>query len=88
MLSTVDREGANRAGRLAWVLYAILFTVAVPWYWPPGEPTLWLGVPAWLVTSIAASAGISILTAALMLRRWPGEDEPAEESARGGGDEP
>ncbi len=61
-------------GHLAPLLYLLLLAGAVPWYWPADHRVLWFGLPAWVVVAIGVSCAASILTAALLARRWPGED--------------
>ncbi len=56
-----------------WLTYLLLFALGVPWYWPAGDTTLWLGMPAWVVVAIGVSAVISLFTAWLLRRPWPGE---------------
>jgi len=57
-------------------MYAGLFVLGVPWYWPAHDTqTLLAGVPIWAVASLACSVAISCLTAYLVLRRWPVEEE-------------
>ncbi len=60
-----------------WLAYAVLLAIAVPWYWPSGDATLWLGLPAWVVVALLANLAASLLTAWLLLKRWPdsGNDE-------------
>ena len=56
-----------------WTIYAVLLTLGIPWYWrwlAADRLILWFGLPAWVVTSIVASAAASVLTAALFLRPW------------------
>ena len=36
---------------------------------------MWFGMPAWVVTAIVASVATSVLTAVLLSRPWPGEEE-------------
>jgi hypothetical protein len=60
-----------------WVVYAVLFGLAVPWYWrfiPLGHGRLWFGMPSWATASIVASLFISLYTAWLLRRRWPDEE--------------
>lgn len=59
---------------LLWATYALLVAVGIPWYWPSDSVTLWLGVPAWAVTALVCSLGVSLLTALAFQRRWPGEE--------------
>ena len=71
-----DQTDEYRISPWVWVAYLVLLAVGVPWYWPEGVMILWFGLPAWLVTAVAASTGVSLLTAVVLRRRWPGEDEP------------
>jgi hypothetical protein len=63
-----------------WVIYLVLFAIAVPWYWtfsfmPIEQTAVWIGFPAWVVVSVAGSFLISCFTALLWVRFWPEEDE-------------
>jgi len=61
-----------------WLIYLVLFIVAVPWYWwmlPVSGMSVWLGMPLWVVVSLAVSAIVSTFTAALLCRRWPDEQD-------------
>ncbi|NIO39283.1 MAG: hypothetical protein GTO41_03205 [Burkholderiales bacterium] len=58
------------------VTYVCLFAVAVPWYWElwgadPVRPLV-LGTPRWFALSILVSLVISIFTALVITRWWPG----------------
>ena len=63
------------------LVYALLFVVAVPWYWqffPARAESILLGMPTWVTIAIAASFVVSALTAWRMLTcRWPGEEDAA-----------
>lgn len=81
----------SRARLTPWLVglaYVALFAIGIPWYWPRGSTTLWFGMPAWLLTAIAASAGVSLLTALALRRPWPGEDGPTEGIPHGEEDRP
>ena len=54
-----------------WWLYAALFGVSIPWYWPQSEPTIWFGLPAWVIVTLLSSFVISGFTAWLLMSRWP-----------------
>ena len=55
-----------------WVIYVILFGVSVPWYLPEsGQPLIWLGVPSWVVISLAAYVAIAAFTVVVIRRYWP-----------------
>ena len=60
-----------------WLVYACLFGISIPWYWPKAEITLWAGVPVWVIVTLLSSLAISCFTAWLLLYRWP-EDPIAE----------
>ena len=65
-----------------WFIYAALFAVGIPWYWPRGHSTIWWGMPAWVVVALASSVALSVYTACLLSRPWPEESQPrgAEDS--------
>lgn len=57
----------------------VLAVASVPWYLPGGVTGRIIGgLPIWVWTAVACSAGISILTAVLALRFWS-DDEPDDE---------
>jgi len=50
----------------------MLFLLSVPWYLPESDPVpIWLGLPYWVVISIASSVGVALFTALIVTRRWP-----------------
>ncbi len=60
-------------------LLLVLAVASVPWYLPGGVTGRIVGgLPIWVWTAIACSAGISTLTAVLALRFWR-DDEPDHE---------
>ena len=63
-----------------WFVYAVLFAVAIPWYWPDDDARLFLGIPLWAAVSIGVSFLISCYTAWLLLRYWP--ETPDEEAPK------
>lgn len=68
--------------RWIWLVYAVLFGLAVPWYWQfmPGDPDrLWLGMPRWAAAAVLGSLLISLFTCWLFQRRWPEESQVREE---------
>lgn len=55
-----------------WLVYLLLFALSVPWYLPAdAAPALWLGVPYWVVLSLAAVVAIAAFTAWCAQRYWP-----------------
>jgi hypothetical protein len=83
-----DRDRGRLTGWFVGLAYVGLFAAGIPWYWPRGSTTLWFGMPAWLLVAIAASAGVSLLTALALRHRWPGEDVPPEGTSQGKEDGP
>jgi hypothetical protein len=64
---------------IVWLAYAVLFAAAVPWYWPADTSAQWLGLPLWVVVTLAGSFLISGFTAWLFLFAWPEDDSPGED---------
>ncbi len=57
-----------------WPVYLVLFGASVPWYLPADAPLrIWLGLPHWVVISLAATAGVAVFTAFVVHRLWPDE---------------
>jgi hypothetical protein len=63
--------------RWIWPVYVALFAASVPWYVPDGPLRIWMGLPHWVVLSIAAIAGVALFTVFVVRRYWPDEDEGA-----------
>jgi hypothetical protein len=64
-----------------WVVYAVLFGLAIPWYWrflPIDSERLWIGMPVWATSAVVGSLAISLFTAWLLSRRWPQESGEAD----------
>ncbi len=61
-----------------WLSYAALLAVSIPWYWPPDDKTLWLGMPAWATVAVVGSLAMSTFTAVLIWRCWPAADAPED----------
>ena len=61
-------------------IYLVLLVISVPWYWmfiPDASSTMILGVPSWVVVSVTVSACVSVHTALILRRPWPGEEGEA-----------
>lgn len=54
----------------ALLTYITLLALAVPWYWPPDSRLIWLGFPAWVVTSVLISLVASIVTCVIFLKNY------------------
>ena len=70
------RPADGRRGFPAWIwpVYVLLFGASVPWYLPADGPLrIWLGLPHWVVISLAATAGVAVFTAFVVHRLWPEE---------------
>ncbi len=74
----VEVEGLRDEPRrhpLIWVVYLLLFVVAVPWYWPTGyRGPLVLGLPLWAAVSLGAVVLMALWTAFVIRRWWREED--------------
>ena len=63
------------------VVYLVLFSIGIPWYWPEDNLLIILGMPAWVTIAIAVSVLISVVTAYLLLNfTWPGEQDSSPEN--------
>ena len=68
-----------------WAVYVVLFAASVPWYLPAGSPArLWLGLPHWVVISLAAYLAVAVFTAWVVARYWPVPAGPAQEGTAPG----
>ena len=68
-----------------WVVYVLLFAASVPWYLPAGSPPrIWIGLPHWVVISLAAYLAVAVFTAWVVAHYW---SVPAGEGAADGGGE-
>jgi len=71
----IERGRATHFPPWIWVVYVLLFAASVPWYWPTdADLRLWLGLPHWVTTSLAATLAIACFTAFVVLRYWPDEE--------------
>lgn len=63
--------------RSTWMLYVLLLTFSVPWYFPAGsgEPLV-LGFPLWCFVSLCCYVGVALLTVWRLDRLW---DDQVEE---------
>lgn len=59
-----------------WLIYAGLFGVGIPWYWPREQSATWLGVPVWAAVAFVSSVVLSMYTTYLLSRPWPQELQP------------
>ncbi len=60
---------------IVWVVYAMLYAIAIPWYWPEGyRGALIFGLPTWAAVSLAATLALAVWTAFVIHRYWNEED--------------
>ncbi|MGQ0734025.1 MAG: hypothetical protein ACT4QD_10250 [Acidobacteriota bacterium] len=69
-----------------WLVYVALYALSIPWYWPAGPGRAWLGLPHWVVVSLAASIGVAAFTWWVARRLWAAEEPEREEGLAGEGD--
>jgi len=74
---TDTRKKLPVSGRTGvWFGYLALFALSIPWYLPSGTvPPLWLGVPYWVVISLACCALIACLNVLVIHRYWPDDED-------------
>ena len=60
-----------RRHALVWLVYAGLYAIAIPWYWPDGyRGPLILGLPTWTAVSLGATLALAAWTAFVVFRYW------------------
>ena len=60
-----------------WAVYVVLFAASVPWYLPAGGPLrIWLGLPHWVVISLAAYLAVAMFTAWVVASYWSVPADP------------
>lgn len=62
--------------RWVWIVYALLFVLSVPWYLPGhAQSLIWLGLPAWVVLSLAVTVCIALFTVFVIREYWQEKEE-------------
>jgi len=63
--------------RRAWILvvYLVLFSLVIPWYWPADDSRHIFGVPLWALTTLAAVFLTSAFTAWVYLTQSDAEGD-------------
>ena len=54
-----------------WLVYLLLYAVAIPWYWPTGysgHPIL--GLPLWVAVTVAAVILLALWTSFVITQYW------------------
>jgi len=49
------------------LVYLLLLTLAIPWYWPTGDVRHIFGLPLWVLTTLGAVFATSVITACIYL---------------------
>ncbi len=58
-----------------WFVYVGLFAISIPWYFPAGDyPSIWFGLPSWVVISFAATVGVALFTVFVIRNYWSAGD--------------
>lgn len=57
------------------LLYLIFFAFSIPWFIQGEIDLIIFGFPLWAFCALCGSVLISVLTAAVLSRPWPGEQE-------------
>ena len=59
-----------------WLVYLLLFAVAIPWYWPPSyRGPLVAGLPMWVAVTVVSVALLAAWTAFVITRYWKDVDD-------------
>ncbi len=59
-----------------WIVYLLLYALAVPWYWPAGyRGPLVLGFPLWVAVSLGAVLLLAAWTGFVIRRYWTEGEE-------------
>ena len=59
-----------------WIVYVVLYTIAIPWYWPAGfRGPLVLGVPLWAAVSLMGVVALGVWTTFVIFRYWVDREE-------------
>ena len=66
-----DRSSDLHRIRWIWIVYILLFALSIPWYLRDPAPRIWLGLPHWVVLSLAAVVAVALFTAFVTWRCWP-----------------
>ncbi len=54
-----------------WVVYAVLYAVAIPWYWPEGyRGPLVFGLPLWVGVTLLSVLALGLWTLLFITRFW------------------
>ncbi len=73
----IDEE--PRSKPWVWVVYLLLFAVAIPWYWPVGSVgRVVMGVPLWVAVTLGSVVLLALWTVFVITRYWPVGGEGAD----------
>lgn len=65
-----------RKKRWIWLVYLVLFAVAIPWYWPPSyRGALVAGLPMWVAVTIGSIVLLAGWTVFVITKYWIDPDE-------------
>ena len=68
-----------RKVRWVWLVYALIYALAIPWYWPAHyRGPLIGGFPLWVGVTLVSTMCLALWTAWVVFRYWQG-DEGGEE---------
>lgn len=60
-----------RAKPWVWVVYLLLFALAIPWYWPAGSiGRVVMGVPLWVAVTLGSVVLLALWTVFVIARYW------------------
>ena len=56
--------------RVVWIVFVLLYAAVIPWWVPGNGGAPWLGLPHWVVLSLAGCLGVAIWTNFVIVRWW------------------
>ena len=48
--------------RVVWIVFVLLYALVIPWWVPGNGSATWLGLPHWVVLSLAGCLGVASST--------------------------
>ena len=61
------------------IIFLVLLTLAIPWYWDSNIETVFAGFPIWVIFAILVSLVTSIFVAFLLRKPWDQEKSESED---------
>ena len=64
-----------RKVRWVWLVYLVLYAIAVPWYWPPDfQGPVVAGFPLWVAVTLVSVLALAVFTCWVIFQCWQERD--------------